>query len=79
MILMGPMLLSLLTMCVCVCVRIDGEWRKMLDYENQLFLEILNEDALVVAAEGLALERVLVNLLKGKRFGGKNTTNAGVV
>lgn len=36
----------------------------MLDYENQLFLEILNEDALVVAAEGLALERVLVNLLK---------------
>ena len=50
-----------------------------MDYENQLFLEILNEDALVVAAEGLALERVLVNLLKGKRFGGKNTTNAGVV
>ena len=36
----------------------------MLDFENQMFLDILNEDGLVVAAKGIVLESVIVNLLK---------------
>lgn len=36
----------------------------MLDFENQMFLDILNEDGLVVAAKGIGLESVFINLLK---------------
>lgn len=36
----------------------------MLDYENQMFLDILNEDGLVIAAKGIGLENVFINLLK---------------
>lgn len=36
----------------------------MLDFENQMFLDILNEDGLVIAAKGIGLESVFVNLLK---------------
>ncbi|KAL0276275.1 UNVERIFIED_CONTAM: hypothetical protein PYX00_003883 [Menopon gallinae] len=36
----------------------------MLDYEKQIFLDILQEDGLVVAAKGLGLDSVIVNLLK---------------
>lgn len=36
----------------------------MLDFENQMFLDILNEDGLVVAAKGIGLDSVFVNLLK---------------
>ena len=36
----------------------------MLDFENQMFLDILNEDGLIVAAKGIGLERVFVSLLK---------------
>jgi DNA excision repair protein ERCC-4 len=37
---------------------------KMLDFENQMFLDILNEDGLVIAAKGIGLESVFINLLK---------------
>ena len=37
---------------------------RMLDFENQMFLDILNEDGLIVAAKGVGLERVFLNLLK---------------
>ncbi|XP_066585729.1 DNA repair endonuclease XPF-like isoform X2 [Prorops nasuta] len=36
----------------------------MLDYENQMFLEILQEDGLVVVAKGLGLETVVGNIIK---------------
>ncbi|CAB0034499.1 unnamed protein product [Trichogramma brassicae] len=36
----------------------------MLEYENQMFLEILQEDGLVIAAKGLGLETVFMNILK---------------
>jgi len=36
----------------------------MLDFENQMFLDILNEDGLVVAAKGIGLESVFISLLK---------------
>ncbi|XP_063242959.1 DNA repair endonuclease XPF [Bacillus rossius redtenbacheri] len=36
----------------------------MLEYENQIFLDILHEDGLVVAAKGLGLESVFLSLLK---------------
>nr|CAG4650837.1 EOG090X03DI [Simocephalus serrulatus] len=36
----------------------------MLDYENQMFLDVLNEDGLVIAAKGIGLESVFINLLK---------------
>ena len=37
---------------------------KMLPYANQMFLDILHEDGLVVAAKGLGVEEVFFNLLK---------------
>ncbi|XP_025602155.2 DNA repair endonuclease XPF [Athalia rosae] len=36
----------------------------MLEYENQMFLDILHEDGLVVCAKGLGLEAVFINILK---------------
>nr|CAG4636872.1 EOG090X03DI [Ceriodaphnia reticulata] len=36
----------------------------MLDFENQMFLDVLNEDGLVIAAKGIGLDRVFINLLK---------------
>ena len=36
----------------------------MLPYANQMFLDILHEDGLVVAAKGLGVEEVFFNLLK---------------
>ncbi|KAK0178142.1 hypothetical protein PV328_002119 [Microctonus aethiopoides] len=36
----------------------------MLEYENQMFLEVLQEDGLVIAAKGLGLETVFANILK---------------
>lgn len=36
----------------------------MLEYENQMFLDILNVNGLVVAAKGIGLESVFINLLK---------------
>ena len=36
----------------------------MLAYENQMFLDILHEDGLVIAAKGLGLDEVFYNLLK---------------
>lgn len=36
----------------------------MLEFENQMFLDILNEDGLVIAAKGIGLETVFINLLK---------------
>ncbi|KAJ8664216.1 hypothetical protein QAD02_005253 [Eretmocerus hayati] len=36
----------------------------MLEYENQMFLEILHEDGLVIVAKGLGLETVFMNILK---------------
>ncbi|XP_076647013.1 DNA repair endonuclease XPF mei-9 isoform X1 [Halictus rubicundus] len=36
----------------------------MLEYENQMLLEILHEDGLVVAAKGLGVETVFVNILR---------------
>jgi len=36
----------------------------MLDFENEMFLDILNEDGLVVAAKGIGLESVFISLLK---------------
>lgn len=36
----------------------------MLPYENQIFLDVLHEDGLVVAARGLGLQSVLMSLLK---------------
>lgn len=36
----------------------------MLDFENQMFLDILNEDGLMVAARGIGLDNVFLNLLK---------------
>nr|XP_031840171.1 DNA repair endonuclease XPF isoform X1 [Nomia melanderi]XP_031840172.1 DNA repair endonuclease XPF isoform X1 [Nomia melanderi]XP_031840173.1 DNA repair endonuclease XPF isoform X1 [Nomia melanderi]XP_031840174.1 DNA repair endonuclease XPF isoform X1 [Nomia melanderi] len=36
----------------------------MLEYETQMFLEILHEDGLVVAAKGLGIEIVFANLLR---------------
>ncbi|XP_058796659.1 DNA repair endonuclease XPF [Phymastichus coffea] len=37
---------------------------KMLEYENQMFLEVLQEDGLVITAKGLGLETVFMNILK---------------
>ncbi|XP_023245287.1 LOW QUALITY PROTEIN: DNA repair endonuclease XPF-like [Copidosoma floridanum] len=39
-------------------------YSKMLEYENQIFLEILQEDGLVVAAKGLGLETIFMNVIK---------------
>lgn len=36
----------------------------MLEYENQMFLDILHEDGLVVCAKGLGIETVFINILK---------------
>nr|XP_003705895.2 PREDICTED: DNA repair endonuclease XPF [Megachile rotundata] len=36
----------------------------MLEYENQMFLEIIHEDGLVVVAKGLGLETVFANILR---------------
>ena len=36
----------------------------MLEYENQMFLEIIHEDGLVVVAKGLGLETVFANVLR---------------
>ncbi|XP_076231477.1 DNA repair endonuclease XPF mei-9 isoform X1 [Calliopsis andreniformis] len=36
----------------------------MLEYENQMFLEILHEDGLVVVAKGLGIETVFANVLR---------------
>ncbi|XP_017761721.1 PREDICTED: DNA repair endonuclease XPF [Eufriesea mexicana] len=36
----------------------------MLEYENQMFLEILHEDGLVITAKGLGIETVFVNILR---------------
>ncbi|XP_043264616.1 DNA repair endonuclease XPF [Colletes gigas] len=36
----------------------------MLEYENQMFLEILHEDGLVVTAKGLGIETVFANILR---------------
>ena len=36
----------------------------LLPYENQIFLDLLNNDGLVVMAEGLGIERILINLIK---------------
>ncbi|XP_012218802.1 DNA repair endonuclease XPF [Linepithema humile] len=36
----------------------------MLEYENQIFLEILQEDGLVITAKGLGIEAVFANVIK---------------
>ncbi|XP_069693595.1 DNA repair endonuclease XPF [Periplaneta americana] len=36
----------------------------MLEYENQIFLDILHEDGLLIAAKGLGIETIFLNLLK---------------
>ena len=36
----------------------------MLEFENQMFLDILNEDGLIITAKGLGLEHVFTSLLK---------------
>ncbi|XP_017797477.1 PREDICTED: DNA repair endonuclease XPF [Habropoda laboriosa] len=36
----------------------------MLEYENQMFLEILHEDGLVITAKGLSLETVFANIIR---------------
>ena len=36
----------------------------MLEFENQMFIDILNEDGLVITAKGIGLDSVFVNLLK---------------
>ncbi|XP_046744013.1 DNA repair endonuclease XPF isoform X1 [Diprion similis] len=36
----------------------------MLEYENQMFLDILHDDGLVVCAKGLGIENVFINILK---------------
>lgn len=36
----------------------------MLEYENQIFLEILHEDGLVITAKGLGLETVFANVMR---------------
>ncbi|CAK9805296.1 DNA repair endonuclease XPF [Anthophora plagiata] len=36
----------------------------MLEYENQIFLEILHEDGLVITAKGLGLETVFANIIR---------------
>ncbi|XP_015186628.1 PREDICTED: DNA repair endonuclease XPF isoform X1 [Polistes dominula] len=36
----------------------------MLEYENEMLLEVLQEDGLVITAKGLGIETVFVNLLK---------------
>ncbi|XP_047494472.1 DNA repair endonuclease XPF-like [Penaeus chinensis] len=35
----------------------------MLEYENQMLLDLLHEDGLLVAAKGLGLERILISLI----------------
>ncbi|PBC30084.1 DNA repair endonuclease XPF [Apis cerana cerana] len=36
----------------------------MLEYENQIFLEILHEDGLVIIAKGLGIETIFANILR---------------
>ncbi|XP_076665620.1 DNA repair endonuclease XPF mei-9 isoform X1 [Andrena cerasifolii] len=36
----------------------------MLEYENQMFLEVLHEDGLVITAKGLGIETVFANVLR---------------
>ncbi|KAK2583994.1 hypothetical protein KPH14_006454 [Odynerus spinipes] len=36
----------------------------MLEYENEMFLEMIQEDGLVITAKGLGIETVFVNILK---------------
>lgn len=36
----------------------------MLEYENEIFLEVLHEDGLVITAKGLGIETVFINILK---------------
>lgn len=36
----------------------------MLEYENQILLDILNEDGLIISAKGLGIETVILNLIK---------------
>uniref|UniRef100_A0A1Y1JT47 DNA repair endonuclease XPF n=2 Tax=Photinus pyralis TaxID=7054 RepID=A0A1Y1JT47_PHOPY len=37
---------------------------RMLEFETQIFLDIVHQDGLVVAAKGLSMDTVLINLLK---------------
>ncbi|KAL5021200.1 hypothetical protein ScPMuIL_000355 [Solemya velum] len=37
---------------------------KLLEYENQIFLDLFHEDGLLVTAKGLGIERVFLNFLK---------------
>ncbi|KFM80672.1 DNA repair endonuclease XPF, partial [Stegodyphus mimosarum] len=36
----------------------------LLDFENQMFLELFHDDALVVIAKGIGVERLLINIIK---------------
>ncbi|CAH0391346.1 unnamed protein product [Bemisia tabaci] len=36
----------------------------MLEYENQMFLDILHEDGLLISAKGLGLDKVFLNIIK---------------
>jgi DNA excision repair protein ERCC-4 len=36
----------------------------LLEYENQLYLDLFHNDALVVMAEGLGIERIFMNFIK---------------
>lgn len=36
----------------------------MIEFENQMFLDILNDDGLVITAKGIGLDSVFINLLK---------------
>ncbi len=36
----------------------------MLEYENEMLLSSMQEDGLTIAAKGLSLEKVILNMLK---------------
>jgi DNA excision repair protein ERCC-4 len=36
----------------------------MLEYENEMFLSAMQEDGLTIAAKGLAMEKVILNMIK---------------
>uniref|UniRef100_A0A0K2T0T9 DNA repair endonuclease XPF n=2 Tax=Lepeophtheirus salmonis TaxID=72036 RepID=A0A0K2T0T9_LEPSM len=51
----------------------------MLEYENQLLLDLLHDDALLVLAKGLGLERIFLNVLRSYGEGNEGQHSGNLV
>ncbi len=42
---------------------IDNDSARLLEYENQIYLDMYHNDALLIMAEGLGIERIFTNFI----------------